>query len=120
MTHLELIQLRFPNRALLTLAEACQLLGIAVTTARNQICQARKAADVRATKVPVFPVRVLITNGRTYVAVIDMAEYLETLYRQTTNEVGRRPGRPSKAEKAAGQLAAQKAVRRVSSLRPAP
>lgn len=119
MTNMDLIQLRFPNRAHLTLNETCQLLGIAVTTARNQICQARKNEDERDEKVPVFPIPVLMINGRTYVSVLDLAEYLDSVYRQATDTAGRRrPGRPSKAEKAARALAAQKAVHRVAAVRP--
>lgn len=65
MTNLDLIQLRFANRALLTLGEACQLLGICAATARNQICQKR------------FPIQVNKVNGRSYVSVVDLANYLD-------------------------------------------
>lgn len=114
MTALDLIQLRFPNRGLLSLAEACQLLGISAATARNQICQGRKAEQARSTAVSVFPVPVATVNGRLYVSVLDLAGYLELVYRQATETVGRGPGRPSKAEKAARSLAAKKAIRRVT------
>ncbi|MGE5469157.1 MAG: hypothetical protein ACM3Y9_17185 [Ignavibacteria bacterium] len=82
MTNLELIQLRFPHRALLTLLEACQLLGICAATARNQIC------------LKTFPVPVIKVNKRSYLSVIDLAEYLDGMVvacRGSTEDAVTRP-----------------------------
>ncbi len=67
MNNLDLIQLRFPNRLRLSLAEACQMLGISPGTARNRICE------------KTFGIQTLKDQGRTYVHVQALARHMDDL-----------------------------------------
>jgi hypothetical protein len=84
MNHLDLIQLRFPNRLRLTLAEACLIIGMPVGTARNRLSQ------------KTFEIQTVKDGSRVYVPVQTLAEYLD---KQTCSKPNKKVGRPLKASK---------------------
>ena len=85
MNNLDLIQLRFPNRVRLTLAEACLLLGMPIGTARNRLSK------------KTFNLPTIKDGSRVYVPVQPLAAYLD---KHTASEPEKKPvGRPRKAQK---------------------
>lgn len=84
MNHLDLIQLRFPNRLRLTLAEACLLIGMPVGTARNRLSQ------------KTFKIQTVKDGSRVYVPVQPLAEYLD---KQACSKPNKKLGRSIKVPK---------------------
>lgn len=115
MNNNDLLQMRFPNRIRLTLAEACQALGISTATAHNHISADR------------FVLPILRESNRCYIHVRALAEYLDRLEAVSLEKSAKpaRRGRPTKAEQKAREAMSAgedrsvgKQVATVSSVKP--
>jgi predicted DNA-binding transcriptional regulator AlpA len=84
----------FENRALLSLEEACEQLGIAVKTARNLL------------SAGTFPIKTVRLGGRRMVVSADLARFIRSLTDDDTHEneapARRGRGRPRKTAQAEG------------------
>lgn len=92
-THSPLVDVllaRHGGQLIIPFIDAAGSIGIPQQTARNELARGT------------FPVPTLRRGGRRFVAITDLAEYLDKLYAQRdTLQPQRKKGRPTKAEQVA-------------------
>lgn len=87
---LQVLMARFDGRVLIPFSEGVTALGLAVGSARNQLSHGT------------FPVPSVLQGSRRYIAVFDLAKYIDSLSKQPVNS---QRGRPTKAEQIAARAA---------------
>lgn len=89
----EVLLARYSGQLLIPFLEGAGAMGYKHQTARNELTRGE------------FPVATLRRGGRRFIAITDLADYLEQLYatRDTPPALKKKIGRPSKVEQVAAR-----------------